>query len=231
MSFSAAGTEIVGVQTGARGALVEHHQLLAFLEAPQRRRQGADVHGLGRHVQQVREDAADLGIQHPDQLGPVRDVHAQQLLDRKAEGVLLVHRRDVIEPVQIRHVLKVGAGLHQLLGAAVQQADVRIDARDQLAVPLEHEAQNAVRGRVLRAEIDREFAIIQRAGVLGQAIVEDVGGADGQGFVVTVSHQALLPANPCAFSSPGRTVVAYSAPSHGDRKSNCRNSWVSLTGS
>jgi hypothetical protein len=42
--------------------------------------------------------------------------------------------------------------LDQLLGAAMQQADMRIDALDHLAVELEHEAQHAVRGRMLRAE-------------------------------------------------------------------------------
>jgi hypothetical protein len=42
--------------------------------------------------------------------------------------MLLVHRRHVIEPVEIRHRLKVGLVLDQLFGAAMQQADMRIDA-------------------------------------------------------------------------------------------------------
>ncbi len=37
----------------------------------------------------------------------------------------------------------------------MQQADVRIGALDHLAVELEHEAQHAVRGRMLRAEVER----------------------------------------------------------------------------
>ena len=72
--------------------------------------------------------------------------------------MLLVHRRDIVEPVEIGHVLQIGARLHQLLGAAMQQADMRIDALDHLAVEFEHEAQHAVRGRMLRAEVDREVA-------------------------------------------------------------------------
>ncbi len=64
----AAEAEILGVHAAARGALVEHHQLLALLEAPQRRRQRADVHRLRRDVEQVREQASDLGIEHADQL-------------------------------------------------------------------------------------------------------------------------------------------------------------------
>ena len=225
----AAGTEIVGVQTGAAGALVEHHQLLALLEAPERRRQGADVHGLGRHVQHVRQDATDFRIQDADQLRPVRNLDAQQLLDGQAEGVLLVHRRDIVQPVQIRHVLQIGARLHQLFGAAVQQADVRIDALDDLAVQLQHQAQHAVGGRVLRAEVDGELAVFHFARVGGagvQVVVEHIHAQRRHGGV-SVSHYAWPP----AFSSPGRTGAGYSAPSHGDRKSNVRNSCVSLTGS
>ncbi len=48
--------------------------------------------------------------------------------------------------------------LGELLGRAVQQADVRIGALDDLAVELEHEPQHAVRRRVLRAEIHRVVA-------------------------------------------------------------------------
>ena len=84
----------------------------------------------------------------------------QELFRREAEGVLLVHRRDVIEPVEIRDRLQIGLVLDQLLGAAVQQADVRIDALDDLAVELEHKAQHAMRGRMLRAEVDGEVAEI-----------------------------------------------------------------------
>ena len=154
----AARTEIGGVHPRAAGALVEHHQLLALLEAPERRRQRADIHRLRRHVEQVRQQPADLGIEHADQLRAPRRGDAEQPLDGERIGVLLVHRRDIVEPVEIGHVLQIGARLHQLLGAAMQQADMRIDALDDFAVELQHEAKHAVRGRMLRAEIDREIA-------------------------------------------------------------------------
>ena len=153
-----AGPHVIGVHARAGGALVEHHQLLALLEAPERRRQGADVHRLRGDVEEVRKQAPDLGIEHADELTALRHLEPEQLLDGEAEGMLLVHRRDVIEPVEIRDRLQVGLGLDQLLGAAVEKADMRVDALDDLAVELEHEAQDAVRGRVLRPEIDREIA-------------------------------------------------------------------------
>ena len=77
---------------------------------------------------------------------------------RQTEGVLLVDRRHVIEAVEIRDRLQVSFVLDQLLGAPVQEADMRIDTSHDLAVQLEHEAQHAVRGRMLRAEIDSEIA-------------------------------------------------------------------------
>ena len=156
--MDAAGTEIGGVQACAGGTLVEHHELLALLETPQRRGERADVQRLRGDVQQMVQDAADLREQHADQLAALRHLDAQKALDGDREGMLLVHRRDVIEPVEIGHGLQVGLGLDQLFGAAMQQADMRIDAVDHLAVQFQHKAQHAVRGRVLGAEIDVEIA-------------------------------------------------------------------------
>ena len=156
--MDAADAEVVGVHAGAGGALIEHHQLLALLEAPQRRGQRADVHRLRGDVEQMREQPPDLRIQHADQLAAARHLDAEQPLGRKAERMLLVHRRDIVEPVEIGHRLQIGLGLDQLLGAAMQQADMRIDPFHHLAVQLQHETQHAMRRRMLRTEIDREVA-------------------------------------------------------------------------
>ena len=72
--------------------------------------------------------------------------------------MLLVHRRDVVEPVEIRDRLQVGLVLDQLFGAAMEKADMRVDALDDFAVKLQHEAQHAVRRGMLRPEIDGEIA-------------------------------------------------------------------------
>ena len=97
-------------------------------------------------------------IEHTDQLAADRHFDAEQTLDRKREGMLLVHRRAIVEPVEIGHRLQIGLRLDQLLGAAMQQPDMRIDAVDHLAVEFQHQAQHAVRRRMLRAEIDVEIA-------------------------------------------------------------------------
>ena len=154
----AADAEIGRMHARARGAFVEHHQLLALLETPQRRGERADVHRLRGDVEKMRENASDLAVEHADQLAAARHLDAEQLFRRQTERVLLIHRRDVVEPVEIRNRLQIGLVLDQLLGAAVKQPDMGVDARDDLAVELQHEAQHAVRCRMLRPEIDGEVA-------------------------------------------------------------------------
>ena len=79
-------------------------------------------------------------------------------LDRQRVRVLLIHRRDIVEPIEIGHVLQVCPRLHEFFGAAMQQADMRVDPLDHLAVELEHQAQHAMRRRMLGSEVDREVA-------------------------------------------------------------------------
>ena len=85
-----------------------------------------------------------------------RHVDAEKLFRRQAEGMLLIDRRDVVEPIEIRDRLQIGLLLDQLFGAAVKQADMRIDALHDLAVEFEHQPQHAVRRRMLRPEVDGE---------------------------------------------------------------------------
>ena len=165
-----AGAEIIGVQPRARGALVELHQPLAFLEPPQERRQRADIEPERADIEQMVEDAGDLGEQHANVLRARRRRDPHQLFDGQREGVLLAHRRDVIEPVEIRDRLQIGLVLDQLLGAAVQETDMRIGALDDFAVHFEHQPHDAVRRRVLRPEIQREIADLRRPGEIAARI-------------------------------------------------------------
>ena len=61
----------------ARGALVKDHQLLALLETPQRRRKRANVHRLGRHVEEMREQASDLAKENTDELTALGNLDAK----------------------------------------------------------------------------------------------------------------------------------------------------------
>src|SRR5439155_1057421 len=59
--------------------------------------------------------------------------------------VLLVHRRDIVEPIEVGQCLQVGLVLDQLLGPAVEEADMRIHALDDLAVVLQCRSSNTPR--------------------------------------------------------------------------------------
>src|SRR5690606_648465 len=54
--------------------------------------------------------------------------------------------------------LQIGLVLDQLLGAAMQEADMRIDALDQFSVQFEYKTQNTMGCRMLRPEVDVEVA-------------------------------------------------------------------------
>ena len=198
------------METRTGHALIEFHQQFALLEHPQERRDGTHIHGIGRDIEQVIEDARHLVEHHADILAAQRHLETQQLLDGQHKRMLLAHRADVIEAVEIGNGLRIGLVFDQLLGAAVQQADMRIDPAHDFAVHFHDHAQNTVGRGMLRPEIH------------------------GHRFDMRFGHQFVFPAGAAAspaFSSPGNTGRGCSMPSQGDRKSNERNSCTSFTGS
>ncbi len=82
----------------------------------------------------------DLAIQNANELRALRELQAEQLFGRQAECMLLIHGRDVIEPVEIGERLQIGLVLDQLFGPAMQESDMRIDPLDNLAVELKNKA-------------------------------------------------------------------------------------------
>src|SRR5438270_5099291 len=102
----------------------------------------------------MREETPDLAIENPDELPAPGYRDAEHLLGCETERVFLVRRRDIIEPVEIRQSLQVGLVLDQLLGAAVQEADMRVDALDDLTVELQYQAQYVLSRRTPGPEIE-----------------------------------------------------------------------------
>src|SRR5262245_27290811 len=138
----------------------------------------------------MREQAPDLAIKRADELPALGHRDAEQLLGCQAERVFLIHRRDVIEPVEVGQRLQVSLVLDQLLGPAVQKADMRVDALDHLTVELQHEAQYAVRRRVLGPEIEGEIA----QGVFGHhGLASALGStpAADRGFQICAAPEQL----------------------------------------
>src|SRR5450759_2915673 len=73
-----ANAEIVGVHASPGSALIECHQLLALLETPERRCEGADVQCLSGDVEKVREQASDFAVEHADKLSAFWNRNVEQ---------------------------------------------------------------------------------------------------------------------------------------------------------
>ena len=95
---------------------------------------------------------------------PRRQLDAQQPLDRAVPGHVVGHRRDVVHPVGDGDVLVVVEALADLFEAGMEIADVGHGIDHPFAVELEHEPQRGVRGRMLRAEVQRPEVVLRLAG-------------------------------------------------------------------
>jgi hypothetical protein len=122
----------------------------------------------------VRRDALQLRGDDPEVLRALRHVDLADQLGRAHVGELAGHRGNVVGLRRDRGVLRVGERLRQLLVAAVEVADDRIDADDLLAFEREDGAKHAVGGGVLRPHVHGEpFA----AGVIHLDPARPVGAA------------------------------------------------------
>lgn len=99
------------------------------------------------------QNPGDLVVHDADVLGTQWWRHAHQLFDRHDIGMLVTHHRHVIESIHVRQCLQESAVFGELFGCAMQEADVRISALDNLAVELQDQSQHAVRGWVLRTKV------------------------------------------------------------------------------
>ena len=145
-----------------RGVLDDVVDLLALLERVQKRGERPEVERHGADVQQVVVQPHQLGEDRAEILAPRRELDPQQLLDRMMPGDLVRQRRDVVHPVDDRHVLVEVQMLAELLEPAVQIADVRHRVDDLLAVERQHQPQRRVRRRMLRTEVQRPQVFLFR---------------------------------------------------------------------
>src|SRR5690606_29652030 len=129
--------------------LVDVHEIFALTEGIEEHRHGPHVERVRTERHQVVQNTRDLVEHHADVLGPQGNSYAQQPLNRHDVGVLVAHHGDVVETVHVRQRLQIGTMLGQFFGGTVQQTDVRVSTLNDFAVHLEHQAQHAVRRRVL----------------------------------------------------------------------------------
>ena len=104
-------------------------------------------------------DAIELHGEHPDVLGASRNLDVHQLLKRGDGGRLAEEGGDVLERVGVADRLVVISVLAELLNAAVQVSEHRIEINDLFAVHLDDDAEHTVCGRVLRSHVDEHLAV------------------------------------------------------------------------
>ncbi len=127
-----------------------------------------------------------LGQQRPHPHGPLGDLHAEHPLDRHDHAQLVRERGQPVVAVREHHDLPVVAGLEEFLRTAVHVADHRFGADDPLAVQDEAQAQHAVRGRVLGADVEHHVGALRRSadtdrGLRHTGIVSALGWTHGNG--------------------------------------------------
>ena len=121
----AADAEPVGVHAPAGDGLDDVvEEDLPVLEHVEDRRERADVLGVGAVEDEVAGDAVALAEQHADELRPVRDLDAAELLHREDVGQVVGDPAEVVHAVGVRDVRVPALALGQLLLAAVVVADV-----------------------------------------------------------------------------------------------------------
>ena len=188
----AADLEVARVHALARGHLEEVEDAVAVAPAVPEDRDRAEVQRAGREPDQVRGDPVELEVQDAQVLRARRDLEADQRLDGAAVGHRVEVVGEVVHPLDDGDDLPVRLVLGGLLDAGVDVADDRLDVAHDLALEREQQPQHPVRGRVVRAHVERQqllvalvldvreldrllhLAVVERRGGLRRA---DLGGA------------------------------------------------------
>ena len=145
----------------------ELEEVVTFLaadKAPQKRRHAAQVQGGRAQKKAVVLQPGHLGQYQPHQLRVLGALDPVKFLDRHVVGQAVGERRQVVHAVGHGDVLVVGAVLAEFLEARVQVADVGRAPRDPLALQFQQQPEGAVRGRVLRTEVQDHPLAADRPG-------------------------------------------------------------------
>src|SRR5262249_48192875 len=117
-------------------------------------RHRAEIERHCAEPEEMRGDARCFAANRADRFSARWNVPAHQFFHCERVGYIVRERREIIEPVGVRHELVVLHVLGDLLVATMKKANVRRRLRDHLAVELQHKSQNAVRGWMRRPHVE-----------------------------------------------------------------------------
>lgn len=155
LARNAADADVVERLARAADLVEDIEDVLAVAEAVEHARGRAEVVGERADADQMAVDAVEFRHDHADELRAARHLEPCELLDGACKAEIVVHRRDVVEPVRIGEPLHVGARLQEFLDAAMQVTEHRLGLYDAFAVERELHLQDAVRRRVLRPHVEK----------------------------------------------------------------------------
>ena len=144
----------------ARRHLEQVEDLVPLAEAVPEHRDRAEVERRGAEPDQVGLDPVELHVEHAQVLGARRDLQLEQALDAAAEGLHVEEVGEVVHPLDERDHLPVALVLAVLLDPGVHVADHRLQVDDDLALEGDQQPQHPVRGRVVRAHVDRQQLLL-----------------------------------------------------------------------
>ena len=139
-----------------RGHLEQVEDQLALAQAVQEYRDRAEVQRARAEPDQMRGDAVQLEMDHAQVLPARGDLDLEQRLHGAAVGHRVEVVGQVVHPLDDRDDLPVGLVLGGLLDPRVHVADDRFDVAHDLPLQRHQQPQHAVRGGVVRAEVERQ---------------------------------------------------------------------------
>jgi hypothetical protein len=140
----------------ARRHLEEVEDRLALAEAVPEHRDRAEVERARTEPDEVAHDPVELHVDDSQVLRARRRLDLEQRLDGADERHRVEVVGQVVHPLDDGDDLPVALVLRRLLDAGVEVADDRLEVAHDLALERDQQPQHAVRGRVVRAEVDRQ---------------------------------------------------------------------------
>ena len=174
----AADAKPVGMHARPANGFDDAKGTLPIVERVEHRRKLPQVLRERAVPDQVADDPKQFGQHHADHLGARRNLDPRQFLHGHEVREIVHHAAQVIDAVGVRNIGVPGLALAHLLGAAVMESDLGHGIDDLLAVELNHNAQDTVRARMLRAEVQKDEIAVVTA-----ALHAPLFGAEAQHFL------------------------------------------------
>ena len=153
----AARCQVAVRQTSATRLLEQVEDNLALAKRIQKRAECAQVEPIRAHTDEVAGNPTEFPDQHAEHHRFLRNLHADQLFDGQRHAEIHVHPGQVVHAVRVRDPLNRRQVLTDLLGTAVQVAQMRCDLVNDFPVRPEEQAQHAVRAGMLRPHVDEHL--------------------------------------------------------------------------